>query len=166
MTTCQICGREIKTRTNTRHGAALIAQHGYSQPWLKQGGHDGTRTAACEGAGHLPYEISRDEIVFAIDRRRTAIETAEARKTELLTNPPETLESVRQAFRGVVRRELIRPDNFNVRAVAAAGSHRSDSYDAEFAKRVRELGARIVGLSTDLEFLRQRREAWTLAAAA
>lgn len=164
MTTCQICGREIKTRTSTRHGAALIAQHGYSQPWLKEGA--GTRTASCEGSGHLPYELSRDQIVFAIDRRRTAIETADARKTELLTSPPETLESVRRGFRGTVRRELTRPDDFNARAVAAAGSHRSDSYDAEFAKRVRELAARIVGLSTDLEFLRQRREAWTLAAAA
>lgn len=49
--TCQICGRPIQSNTG------LIAHHGYTRPG------EGWQTSSCRGARHLPFEVSRDELV-------------------------------------------------------------------------------------------------------
>lgn len=61
---CQICNREIGTRTGT------IAHHGYTRPGM------GWQTESCMGAKHLPYELSCDRIA-------AAIESAEGYKSNL-----------------------------------------------------------------------------------
>lgn len=48
--TCQICGRPILANTGK------IAHHGYERPGY------GWQTASCQGAGHRPFEASRDEL--------------------------------------------------------------------------------------------------------
>lgn len=67
MTTCQICGREIKA------GRGLIALHGYQRP-----GH-GWQTQSCYGARHLPFEVSRDRLGQFIDLVRKELTTAQER---------------------------------------------------------------------------------------
>ncbi len=53
-TTCQICGREIKSKSG------IIAHHGYTRPNI------GWQTESCMGARELSYEKSRDVIPKAI----------------------------------------------------------------------------------------------------
>lgn len=48
--TCQCCGRAILANTGK------IAHHGYTRPGM------GWQTASCEGATHLPFEVSRDAL--------------------------------------------------------------------------------------------------------
>ena len=54
--TCQCCGRPIMANTGK------IAHHGYERPGY------GWQTASCEGATHLPFEVSRDELGRYIER--------------------------------------------------------------------------------------------------
>lgn len=54
--TCQCCGRAILATTSK------IAHHGYTRPGF------GWQTASCEGATHLPFEVSRDELGRYIER--------------------------------------------------------------------------------------------------
>lgn len=48
--TCQVCGRPILANTGK------IAHHGYTRPGF------GWQTASCEGATHVPFEVSRDAL--------------------------------------------------------------------------------------------------------
>lgn len=48
--TCQICGRPILAERGK------IAHHGYQRPGM------GLQTSSCDGAMHLPFEVSRDRL--------------------------------------------------------------------------------------------------------
>jgi len=77
---CQICARPIGIKTG------VIAHHGYQRPQ-----HQGYQTSSCEGAKHLPYELSCDAIDEAIQRRLHYIEHCTAKIPELMAAPPAEL---------------------------------------------------------------------------
>jgi len=52
---CQCCNRPIHAARGT------IAHHGYTRPG------DGWQTPSCFGAKHLPWEVSRDQVLVLID---------------------------------------------------------------------------------------------------
>lgn len=53
--TCQVCGRSHQAKKG------LIAHHGYQRPG------DGQQTRSCDGARHLPFEVSRDVLGMHIE---------------------------------------------------------------------------------------------------
>ena len=70
-TTCQICGREIKSKSG------VIAHHGYTRPEI------GWQTDSCMGARQLSYEKSRDVIPKAIQSIKNFIGLKEAEIEEI-----------------------------------------------------------------------------------
>lgn len=64
MSTCQICGRDIKAKSGK------IAHHGYTRPGM------GWQTGSCEGARHQPLELSCATLVQHIQHIDTAWQTA------------------------------------------------------------------------------------------
>jgi len=70
MSTCQICGRIIRSKSG------VIAHHGYK----RLGG--GWQTASCAGARNLPYEVSCDMLPPTINAIKTHIVIVEARLEE------------------------------------------------------------------------------------
>jgi len=100
MTTCQICGREIKTVRGR------IARHKYKRPEYAW------KSSDCEGAGYPPYEESKDRLVdyIAICTR----ENDDKLKLDAYfrSNPPPTL--VREGSWTLYAPEILkRPKNFN-----------------------------------------------------
>lgn len=61
--TCQVCGRAILAHTG------MIAHHGYTRPW------EGMQTSSCEGARHVPFEVSRDALGLHIDNVRAHLKS-------------------------------------------------------------------------------------------
>lgn len=53
--TCQVCNRQIFAETG------VIAHHGYQRP------AEGWQTCSCNGARHVPFEVSRDALAHEID---------------------------------------------------------------------------------------------------
>lgn len=75
--TCQVCANRIGTK------AGVVAHHGYRRPG------DGQQTSSCEGARHLPFEISRDVLGDHIEGLKRAHEHHKKSEKELgSTNPP------------------------------------------------------------------------------
>jgi hypothetical protein len=62
MTTCQVCGRHVKTSAKGK-----IAKHGYNQPDRHLGSY---RTIDCNGGGYLAYEVSRQRLADIIEFHR------------------------------------------------------------------------------------------------
>jgi hypothetical protein len=144
VTTCQICGRPVKSNTGK------IAHHGYKRPG------NGWQTASCMGARHLSYEQSYDIIPLAMIKVAMYIERQEKALVELLSNPPIELSYTR----GTWTKELIkvsRPDNFKVDDYRSSSMH---SYDTLFTKREYEIKQSIKFAKSDLEFLTDRLIKW------
>lgn len=159
MSTCQICGRPIKTV----HG--IIADHGYRQPWLKFGSGDGSRTAKCDGSRQLPYEVSRDAIPPATKWRREQLTTVRAQQEKLISDPPATLRYAPTDAYGRPRcaaADLPRPEGFD-----PAGRHytgRPATYEFQFDNRVRSLGQTARLIEEAISALDQRYREWRAAA--
>ena len=101
ITTCQICGRPIKSKNG------LIAHHGYKRPG------DGWQTASCSGARHLPYEISCDVLPPTIQYIKEHISRVEAKLEEHINNPPKILTIIRSY--PLIRREVTLPPTFDAK---------------------------------------------------
>jgi hypothetical protein len=156
-TTCQICGRPVRLL----HGA--IAQHGYKQPWLRFGSHDGTRTPCCDGSGHQPYETHADAILPAIDRRIAFRDHLTAERQELIDNPPAVLQHQRR-YAGRPHGkpvELARPERFD--SSNRPASFRPDSFEWVFWQRVNGLAQQVRETQESIDFLTARLAAWGAA---
>lgn len=152
MTTCQICGRQIKLVGDR------IAHHGYQQPWRSQG--SGARTSSCPGARHLPYEVSRvliPQIRRGYEEYRTKVETSVA--TWLAEPPPEIKVIVRDGWlREKSRFTRQRPEGFDPQNLR--GSSMFHSYEAEYAARLRTMRNDAKALTEAIKFLDERYVNW------
>jgi hypothetical protein len=158
ITTCQICGRAIKTRPNARLGAALIAPHGYAVPWSKVGDH--ARTTPCRGSNHLPYELSCDAIQPMINSFEEHVQRLLRLQHEHLTAPPAEL--VERRGVGWDRREVRapRPEGFDPANVPPFGTY-AKMYVSRSAQYERDLAA----FRASVVALIGRRNSWRLIAA-
>jgi hypothetical protein len=147
MTTCQICGREIKARNG------LIAKHGYRVPRGREGDHG--RTKQCYGSDCLPYEVSRCRIEYAVCRYTDARESAEEALLELWSNPPATLSRPGKVGRRLVTVTVDRPDGF------VRGQYQGLSrYNTIYRTREHELKMSIKDARETVSFLCERFDAW------
>ncbi len=144
MTTCQICGREIKANTGT------IALHGYTRP------RQGWQTASCYGAKHLPYEVSCDAIPSAIEKITAWLVMQKELQSEFLSNPPVTLTiSKKYPMRGT--EEVSRPEAFD----KEQGSWSSrDLYSSAYSKERYRLETEIKFAAQDLAYMQKRLADW------
>lgn len=147
-TTCQCCGRAIKSK----HG--VIAHHGYQRPG------QGWQTASCWGARKQPYEVTcedlkgwRDNLVLWISANDDAIADFKAK-------PPETLEvRTKNTFTGrtdvatYTRPEGFNPDDYYGSMPRTYGN----AYSVQAAKLKRH-GKE---MRDTLEFTRDRIAKWT-----
>jgi len=142
MSTCQICGREIKANTG------VIAHHGYRRPGC------GWQTASCMGAKHFAYELSCDRIAAAIQSVQTFVDNASTNLDILNGNPPKTITFSfnRKSY------TVDKPDNFN--PDTAFGCLRPRTYENEYAKLVSEGQRSIKSAKVDLNFLKERLAKW------
>lgn len=151
ITTCQICGRAIKSKKG------FIAHHGYQRPGM------GWQTASCDGAGNLPYEVSCEALKRGIQRRGEAREGALLRREQMIADPPATL-SYRKRYAGREQGDLIqlaRPEGFDSTAVFSPSAPRvGGTYESLFRTRCNEQVALADGLRQDIEFLQGRLAAW------
>jgi hypothetical protein len=147
---CQICARPIGIKTG------VIAHHGYQRPQ-----HQGYQTSSCEGAKHLPYELSCDAIDEAIQRRLHYIEHCTAKIPELMAAPPAEL--VRHDAYGRVRETAPRPEGFDPEAALKRSSYDTTpagTYAMLFCGQLHRLRRAIVATGQDIEGLRARKAAW------
>jgi hypothetical protein len=152
MTTCQICGRQIKANTGT------IAHHGYQRP----GG--GWQTASCMGAKYLPYEQSCDRIPAAIEAIETFISNTSAYLERIKIEPPDFLFVERGSTWNRKKEQVDRPADFNPNNKSA--SYQPFTYACEYASRVADNQRQIKMAKVDLKFLQERLAAWVAPVAA
>lgn len=145
VTTCQICGREIKAKRGR------IAHHGYKRP------HIGWQTASCLGARGLPYEVSCNLIPPAIERISNYITGLELAIKKFIDNPPEKLTIPTTYFdKG---KELIKPVGFKYEV---HGCYSYRSYESEYADTMRNMQQ---DLKANIEFkayLEKRLKDWVV----
>lgn len=151
ITTCQICGRAIKSKMG------IIAHHGYKRP----GG--GWQTASCLGARQLPYEVSCDAIPPAIAHVRAYVEQQTAKLNDLMINPPATIPMRRSYFGvGVVKEittEIPKPVDFDPNK-ETYGISIPHTYQCEFNHLIYNVKKQIRLSSADLDYLEKRLKDW------
>jgi hypothetical protein len=146
-TTCQICGRPVKS------GKGVIAHHGYKRPG------NGWQTASCYGARKAPYEVSCDAIPGAIARAESYIESTTALIADLKQNPPETIKAQRYVgMKGYQPITVERPEGFVYDT--SRRSYRINAYDTELYKKVADLESGIRFAQIDVKFLNERLANW------
>ncbi len=154
-TTCQICGRAIKS------AKGLIAHHGYQRP----GG--GWQTGSCYGARHLPYEVSCDLLplaIRAVEARRTACAKA---LVDLVASPPDTLPEYRtlDPWKGPEKiRDVARPADFNPHDETPR--YISSSYRFLFNRRRSNFRMEIKQGDAEVAYLTDRLKNWKAPVAA
>lgn len=153
MATCQICARPIKANIG------IIAHHGYRRPQR----NSGWQTASCMGARHLPYEESCDVLPRAIKSCEDFIAVQEGFVRKNIATPPDELTYSRKDAYGRDRfppRELPRPENFNAKKEAAAGSYTPGTYAGEFTSMIGKARMRATNSRPTLKFLQERLANW------
>jgi len=164
ITTCQICGRAIKS------AKGLIAHHGYQRP-----GH-GWQTGSCYGARHLPFEVSRDTLGLWIESVTAELESVTQRRSDIDNEEaPATFTYTRR--RGISRygedRETItvQVTRATFEVEAKDGEHAQAfrqwgmyTFDKVKEQHVRVLDGRITALRHELEHQEKRYAAWKPAA--
>jgi len=147
LTTCQICGRNIKTV----RGA--IALHGYRRPG------QGWQTSSCPGARWQPYEV-------ACDALRPAIITTQGGLTRvqglLAGAPPETL--VRPGVTRFAMIQVQRPEGFDP-ANPGYDVNVRGSYAQLFVNWRANLVREEADMRATIAYLEQRLSAWRAPAA-
>jgi hypothetical protein len=143
-TTCQICGRSIKS------SKGVIAHHGYRRP-----AHEGWQSASCFGARYRPYEIACDALPKAIDQINEFIRIHEKRLNDFLANPPETLE-VKQSYPRQGMTTIQRPADFQY----GKNSIRPWSYESAYESKKYSLEMSIKGAKKDLIYMTNRLSNW------
>lgn len=153
MTTCQICGREIKAKSG------LIAHHGYRRPWHGSG----CQTASCFGARRVPYEVGHDaldQLIPIIERDVTHFKKC---IDEWVSNPPATITIEHGDFMGRKTGKVTvveRPENFSPDGYR---SYRPLAYDTEYHKELYSLQQRLKWSVMDLTSFRDRLAKWRKA---
>lgn len=150
MSTCQICGREIKSKNG------VIAHHGYRRPEY------GWQTQSCFGARHLPYELSCGAIPLAIDHLKEYIKATKKALENAIKNPPESLE--RSEYTGYASRQMVtypRPDGFNSLKEDNSYSFR-EGYKLAFFAMIHSMKKSIESAEGQIEYLENRLKNWTL----
>ncbi len=148
LTTCQICGRDIKAKNG------VIAHHGYKRPG------QGWQTASCFGARFRPYEVACDAIPPAIENVSAYIQSTKLSLLNWIHNPPESITVQRKDCWGNRKGEPIvymRPDNFDSKAT---NYHLNHTYEYEHNKRIRGMEQQIKFAKIDLDFLTERLAKW------
>lgn len=140
-TTCQICGRAICS------AKGVIAHHGYRRPG------DGFQTASCEGARHLPYEVSCDAIPPYIKRLEFALDERKSYLEVFIANPPATLDEYNSWTRKTTTVE--RPEE--IKEWKQCDPH---SYEHVYFSRKYQITQVIRSLGMELEYLRKRLDEW------
>jgi|SRR5215831_2276533 len=144
-TTCQICGRDIKSKNG------FIAHHGYKRPG------SGWQTASCFGAKYRPYEVASDALPKAIARLEQQIANNFAMWVSFISEPPATLKKVskRMGYDWDTK-EYPRPENWT----PPKGAWSSMGYENAWCtvQSQREHDNR--GMCDMLEFLRKRLAEW------
>lgn len=147
-TTCQICGRPIKSKNGK------IAHHGYRRPG------DGFQTASCYGARHLPYEVSRDLIPVVIEDLQVALDTRLAFLNKLINDPPATLGY--SEYRGFGQYGdwvvVAKPADFDPKT--ARNDHRQRSYVFQWFDKKSKNDSQIRAITEQIEYLQARYESW------
>lgn len=154
-TTCQICGRAIKSKLGQ------IAHHGYRQPW-----GNGERTASCPGARYLPYEISRDAIPPVRANYEMQREAAQRAADAMMSTPPASF-TIRRRYAGYETGEpivLSRPVGFDAARNMKIGGYRMMTYEIEHSHRTRTLRSNVKMLAETIAFLDERYANWRAAA--
>lgn len=149
ITTCQICGRAVKSKKG------VIAHHGYKRP------HEGWQTKSCLGARYLPYELSCDRIPAVIEMVERHITDTQIRLNEFISNPPKTL--ICQKYKGFGSYENVevsKPNNFNPNNKNLIYSN---TYAYEHSKHKHEMERDIAGSKSTLEYLKDRLNNWVNA---
>jgi hypothetical protein len=145
-TTCQICGRSIKS------SSGVIAHHGYKRPG------DGWQTASCFGARHLPYEISCDAIPQAIEKVRKFITSQSNRLLNFIANPPETL-TINKRYPQRGTEEVSRPINFDPDKDHCYSMRQV--YELAYQREKYQIETSIKHAKNDLAYLLDRLSSWT-----
>lgn len=143
-TTCQICGRVIKSSNG------LIAHHGYSRPY----GY-GSQTASCKGARHLPYEVSCDHLKEVFEDLTLYLGNLEKVQKNFLENPPETLSAFDK--RTNQTREYKRPEKFC--STSYYGSI-PRTYECVYREQESQFALDSKMIKQDLAFMKERLENW------
>ena len=143
ITTCQICGRVIKSKNG------LIAHHGYQRP----GG--GWQTASCFGARFRPYEVACDAIQPCIDGLQRYIDKEMEALESLIKNPPEALFKMRLGWKKPIRYEL--PEGFEPKDKP---SYLPNSYEDEHRSQRGEHRRNINGAKLMVKDLTERLANW------
>lgn len=146
-TTCQICGREIKSKSG------VIAHHGYRRPknW-------GSQTASCPGARCLPYEVSCDRIGPLIKEYESDLVGVRTQWESFVSNPPDKLEDI-NPYNPTIRHEAVRPKNFNSRKRTWEIPF-FYSYEQMFQTRVDRFERNIREIQAEIKYLTERLENW------
>lgn len=140
-TTCQICGRPIKS------ASGLIAHHGYKRPG------DGWQTSSCYGARHLPYEVSRDLIPEVIANISEWKANTQKRLADFITSPPSELIFTNRHEQV----KVVKPETFTVDGYR---SYRPMAYDTIYHSRKYEMELAIKSAEQQIEFLQERYDDW------
>lgn len=144
MSTCQICGRDIKAKNG------LIAHHGYRRPDY------GWQTQSCMGARNLPYEVSCDVIPVAIESLKTYLFNERNRLNNIMTNPPEELQ--RSEFTGKEGRHMVthkKKADFNPNKL-----YGYNGYESAFSSLKYEIERNIKSADKNIEYLEERLRNW------
>jgi hypothetical protein len=151
-TTCQICGRVIKSKTGT------IAHHGYKRPGT------GWQTASCPGSKGLPYEVSCNLIPGVIAGTTNYAEVETARAAELKANPPAEVKKIYRRGYGANSEEVTkvytRPEGF----VFDTTSYSSSDYTSTLRSMVYGAEANAKAGWESVKFFQARLAAWVAPA--
>ncbi len=143
--TCQVCGRPIKSNTG------VIAHHGYKRPGY------GWQTSSCPGALYLPYEVSCDRLREVIGQVKNFVARQESILTEFVANPPQTL-TVTERRHSRDEGKLVtyeKPAELSKYRACMPGT-----YECAHAYRVYEIERELKAAKSDLAQMTTRLEQW------
>lgn len=163
ITTCQICGREIKTvrgypivavdgrGRQSAETDETIAHHGYERPG------DGWQTASCMGARWRPYEAACDAIPLAIEACERHLESTRAALAKWLAEPPQGITREPSLYDRRDPVTLLRPDNFDPEMPPGRDW---DGYAGLYDRRRAEFTRSITASERQLSSMRKRLANW------
>lgn len=150
--TCQICGKNHKTRTDKKTGKVEMVHHGYKLPYT------GAKTASCKGTNEAPYEHSCEYIKIYIRQIRNDVSYFQNQIDELIANPPasmkvEKMHSSWDRFGRIEYNTYEMPEGFAFDPKRDSGcfSHKTYEYGfysqiANFKQAIKEMNAYTVTL--------------------
>jgi hypothetical protein len=149
ITTCQICGRPIKSKNG------IIAHHGYKRPG------DGWQTASCNGARFLPYEVSCDRLPPTIETIKLHISRTEKMLEEHINNPPQSFViQIGSSYNRIKSEKIVTlPPTFDAKNPPCCLPSMY-CYEGEHSDIRRKYQSDIKYSKQDLEFMENRLKNW------